>query len=46
MASMAVRDRSSCQALTVLRSMISCPVGSAWTSSGVVGPHMLSAAVV
>ncbi|MFE2102592.1 hypothetical protein [Streptomyces sp. NPDC059468] len=38
MASTASRTASSCQALTVLRSMIFCPAGSAWTSSGVVGP--------
>jgi hypothetical protein len=44
-AAMARATRSSSKALTDERSMISTP-GSASTSSGKVGPHMLSRAVV
>src|SRR5207244_12922434 len=44
-AAMALATRSSSKALTDERSMISTP-GRASTSSGNVGPHMLSRAVV
>ena len=45
-ASIAALTRGSSQAFTVERSMISKSWGSASTSSGIVGPHILRAAVV
>ncbi len=43
---MAALTRGSSQAFTVERSMISKPGGSTSASSGIVGPHILRAAVV